>query len=95
MHIINVFPVVGILLAVANAHSLTSASPSYASQTASCSYWLENIKHQGISAFNSNTSYRLPHCQRLWRKRCEHSFLFVFIIPTLAVHRLSFTGRRQ
>lgn len=29
----------------------------YANQTAFCSYWLEDIKHQGISAFNSNTNY--------------------------------------
>jgi glucan 1,3-beta-glucosidase len=32
----------------------SSASPS---ATASCSYWLENIKHQGISAFNPDTNY--------------------------------------
>jgi hypothetical protein len=37
--------------------SPTSTSPPSASQTPSCSYWLEDIKHQGISALNSNTNY--------------------------------------
>src|SRR6266480_1193448 len=37
--------------------SPTSTSVPSASQTASCSYWLEDIKHQGISAFNSDTNY--------------------------------------
>ena len=32
----------------------TSTSPT---ATASCSYWLENVKHQGISAFNPDSNY--------------------------------------
>ena len=38
-----------------------SHHPPTASPTAgSCaSYWLENIKHQGISAFNSDSSYKV------------------------------------
>lgn len=27
--------------------------------TAACSYWLENIKHQGVAAFNPNTAFRV------------------------------------
>jgi glucan 1,3-beta-glucosidase len=40
-----------------NPPSPTSTSPPSPSQTASCSYWLENIKHQGVSAFNTDTNY--------------------------------------
>ena len=41
----------------ATSQSLTSTSSPYANPTASCSYWLDDIKHQGISAFNSDTDY--------------------------------------
>ena len=37
--------------------SPTSTSVPSPGRTASCSYWLEDIKHQGISAFNSDTNY--------------------------------------
>jgi hypothetical protein len=57
MHIINVFPAIGILFALVNASPQTSASPPFSNQSTSCSFWLENISHQGISSFNLDINY--------------------------------------
>jgi len=43
----------------------TSATPT---PTASCSYWLDDIKHQGVAAFNPDSSsmyYTIENCMNI------------------------------
>jgi len=35
----------------------TSTTSSATPTSTACSYWLDEIKHQGVAAFNSNTNY--------------------------------------
>jgi len=35
----------------------TSTTSSATPTSTACSYWLDDIKHQGVAAFNSNTNY--------------------------------------
>lgn len=58
-----------------------SATPS----ATACSYWLDNIKHQGVAAFNDNTS-------KSWTVVVYHVVLFS---PTDLLNRLHRLQKRQ
>ena len=43
-----------------NPHPSGRPTPAYGNSTSSCKpYWLENVKHQGVASFNSNSTYQV------------------------------------
>lgn len=52
-------------------------SPVFSNSTASTSFWLEGLKHQGLAAFHKNSTYQVFRNVKDFGVKCLHPSLLV------------------